>query len=89
MRHSAGKAVASESRKGIAGNQETGITGIARTGRTFKKFIQQGRSRWKHRRRRFHTPPNPELLEQLFSHVGCVGDAFEARTQTGERRVLG
>jgi hypothetical protein len=33
-------------------------------------------------------PPNPELLEQLFSRVGYVEDDFEARTQPGERRVL-
>ena len=25
-------------------------------------------------------PPNPELSEQLFSRVGYVEDAFEART---------
>jgi hypothetical protein len=33
-------------------------------------------------------PPNPELLEQLLSRVGYVEDAFETRTQPGERRVL-
>jgi hypothetical protein len=33
-------------------------------------------------------PPNPELLEQLFSRVGYVEDDFEARTQPGERGVL-
>ncbi len=33
-------------------------------------------------------PPNPELLEQRFSRVGYAEDAFEARTQPVERRVL-
>ena len=41
---------------------------------------QQGRSRWKHRRRLF-SPTHPELPRQLVSQVGYVEDAFEARTK--------
>jgi hypothetical protein len=46
-----------------------------------KKVDQQGRSRWKHRRRSIFHPPTPSCQDSLLLRVGYVEDAFEARTK--------